>query len=92
MTMPMTTTCDPPGATYVGDWPDDTRFFEGVRRGTKVEVYVGGMQRRDGTIAEAFVFMHGKGRAGLTAATVRELICDLQATVDELERLELDTD
>ena len=68
-----------------------TRWFQGTRRGTDhVRVNIAGVQNYDGTLAEAVIFVDGKGCYGaeLSAAEARELAADLLAAADELERME----
>jgi hypothetical protein len=66
-----------------------TRFFQGTKRGTKVHVDIASIQNYDGTLAEAVIFVDGRGSyaAELDPSAARELAADLLAAADDLDKL-----
>jgi hypothetical protein len=89
---------DPAGATVVGDFEDlqtDTpfRYFEGARRTIgrphrdDVEVYISGVQHRDGSITRDVVVHELHHDHPLTVEQARQLAAALAEVVAEAEQM-----
>ena len=94
MTTTTTTVPLPPGALYADDWetqPDgsETRAFEGLLRGQRVQIEIRGIQARSGEVLQRVAVADTElcGGVELDAAGLRELAADALGAADELDRL-----
>jgi hypothetical protein len=81
----------PPDATKLDVWEQHSdgevkRFFHGTQRGERVQVDIVGWQNGDGSVADRTIFLESDGD-DLSVAEVQELIDDLAAARDEINRL-----
>lgn len=85
----------PAGAVRVDPWEVAAgvrfRFFRGTRRGDRVSVEVMGFQYEDGRVEQRVAHIHAD-HVDFDIDGLTELMDDLQATKDEIQRLESHSD